>query len=227
MAMIKCSNCGADISDKAKKCPYCEVKLKRENKKIILAISLVLVVILTCVGTIVGINIKKKNERKIYVQHYNECVQSFNEIKKDGENGIKLCDKLVSLTNSVWSDAVFKKTSIDTINYTFKNDEWQSYSQALNNMYADDTVKSTISSLDDIKKKVNQKLNNINDVPDELKDIYDSAKIFVGAFNDRVAFSSKASGALISYKTSYEAKKSTYSQALSKFTTNMPKEIEE
>ena len=58
---------------------------------------------------------------------------------------------MVSLTGSVWSDAIFKQPSLDTIKYTFKDDEWQSYSQALNNMYADETVKSTVTSLTNIK----------------------------------------------------------------------------
>lgn len=227
MAMIQCSNCGADISDKAKECPYCGIKFKRSNKKIVIIVVAALVIALAIIGVLVGINIKKKNERKAYVQHYNECVQNFNDIKKSAENGIKLGDKLVSLTGSVWSDAIFKQPSLDTIKYTFKDDEWQSYSQALNNLYADETVKSTVTSLTNIKNEVNQKFNDIQDVPDELKDAYISAQVFVSAFNDRADFSVRASGSLNTYTTSYQTKKSAYTQALSRFTANMPKEIEE
>ena len=32
MAMIKCAECGEEISSKAKKCPSCGYPLKRKNK---------------------------------------------------------------------------------------------------------------------------------------------------------------------------------------------------
>ena len=32
MALIKCPNCGQDISDKAEKCPHCGWEKKREKK---------------------------------------------------------------------------------------------------------------------------------------------------------------------------------------------------
>lgn len=229
MAMIQCSKCGADISDKAKICPYCGEKYKRGNKKLVVLISIVVIIIIAAVVgvVIVGNNNKKKKERKIYVEHYNECVQNFKDIKTGAEKGIVIGDKLAALTSSVWSDSIFKQASLDTIMYTYKDDTWQSYSQALNNMYADETVKSSIDSLKKIKQEVNQKLNDINDVPDELKEEYESAKTFVAFFNDRVDFCSKASGSLSTYRTTYESKKTAYSQALTRFSAKMPKEIEE
>ena len=34
MALIKCSECGKEISDKAKKCPHCDFKINdRTDKK--------------------------------------------------------------------------------------------------------------------------------------------------------------------------------------------------
>lgn len=44
MALIKCPECGAEISDKAPKCPKCGRSIKNNNKKIVIAlISIVLV----------------------------------------------------------------------------------------------------------------------------------------------------------------------------------------
>ena len=44
MSLIKCPECGAEISDKAPKCPKCGRSIKNNNKKIVIAlISIVLV----------------------------------------------------------------------------------------------------------------------------------------------------------------------------------------
>lgn len=211
-------------------------KQNKSNKKIYVLIILLGALTVFVISFAIGYyrlskkggNTAENNKiKKEYIHHYNECVQNFNNIKENAENGIKLGDKLVSLTGSVWSDAIFKQPSLDTIEYTYKDDGWQSYSQALNNMYADETVKSTVTSLTNIKNEVTKKFNDIQDVPDELNDVYISAQVFVSAFNDIVDFSVKASGSLSTYATSYQTKKSAYTQALSKFTANIPKEMEE
>ncbi|MDD5979575.1 MAG: zinc ribbon domain-containing protein [bacterium] len=33
MALIKCQNCGKNISDKANRCPHCDFSYVKENKK--------------------------------------------------------------------------------------------------------------------------------------------------------------------------------------------------
>lgn len=46
MAMIKCSECGQEISDKAKVCPNCGVKIKGKNNKILIIIMVVLLIVI-------------------------------------------------------------------------------------------------------------------------------------------------------------------------------------
>lgn len=52
MAMIQCSKCGTDISDKAKICPYCGEKYKRGNKKLIIFISIAVIIIIAAVVSV-------------------------------------------------------------------------------------------------------------------------------------------------------------------------------
>ena len=63
MAMIQCSKCGTDISDKAKICPYCGEKYKRGNKKLIIFISIAVIIIIAAVVSVVITIRKRKNEK--------------------------------------------------------------------------------------------------------------------------------------------------------------------
>ena len=65
MAMIKCPECGKEISDKAKVCPNCGVKIKGKSKKIpIIIIVLLLIIIIGSVYFIISNKDGKKDEQK-------------------------------------------------------------------------------------------------------------------------------------------------------------------
>lgn len=49
MALIKCPECGNEMSDTLKKCPHCGYKVKKTSKNII-AISMVIVLLICAVG---------------------------------------------------------------------------------------------------------------------------------------------------------------------------------
>ena len=75
MALIKCSECGKEISDKAKKCPHCGFKKKKEikinldflkkldKKKIILLAGLIVIILILLSFLIISNNKKKEEER--------------------------------------------------------------------------------------------------------------------------------------------------------------------
>ena len=50
MAIIKCPECGKEISDSVKRCPNCAYKLKRTNKRKIVIIVAILVVVSIVAG---------------------------------------------------------------------------------------------------------------------------------------------------------------------------------
>ena len=52
MALIKCPECGKEISDKAKACPECGYKMKKSKKKFIPILIFVLLVV-ACVGLLI------------------------------------------------------------------------------------------------------------------------------------------------------------------------------
>lgn len=61
MALIKCPECGKEISDTTKTCPHCGMRIKKEkNKKKIITLVVIIILILCCVGAVLGIIYSKK-----------------------------------------------------------------------------------------------------------------------------------------------------------------------
>lgn len=232
MAMINCPKCNESISSKAKVCPYCNSKLRNGKKKAIIIIS-VIIVILIAMAVIFKIQYDKKKEREAkearekYVMEYNMCVDNFNSIWRRAENALNTSDYLVALTNDVWYGAIFQKGTTDNIKYIYKDQVVQTYQQAIQNMYADASVKADISSIKQIQSDIEQLYKDTENAPDELKEVRSAASDFITAFNDRMNFSTEASGSLSSYATTYANKKSTYNSKLSTFKNKIPDRLEE
>ena len=98
MALIKCPECGKEISDKATNCPSCGCPLEnansneqsssqdllkkdKVNKKIKLIIPIVCIVAIAIIVSIVGIKSKQKKEKQ--KQIYNEAVELLDKGKTD------------------------------------------------------------------------------------------------------------------------------------------------
>ena len=67
MALIQCSKCGKQISDKAKKCPHCGTNNKisnnkKSNKKILFIVIFILLIVL--VGSLFTYHLIKNNNNK-------------------------------------------------------------------------------------------------------------------------------------------------------------------
>lgn len=66
MALIKCKECGKEISDTAKTCPHCNYIIHKNKTKIIISITLIVIIIIAgIIGTAyinVSTNKHKKNE---------------------------------------------------------------------------------------------------------------------------------------------------------------------
>ena len=91
MALIKCSECGKEISDKAKVCPHCGTKYKSENendrKGFPTSVMFILIVIFVAVIFII-MNYNKKdynNSTSDTKENTNEIIENENEIKTKNE----------------------------------------------------------------------------------------------------------------------------------------------
>lgn len=50
MAMVKCPECGAEVSNKAKKCPQCGSPLKKSKKKLIVILAVLAVILIIAIA---------------------------------------------------------------------------------------------------------------------------------------------------------------------------------
>lgn len=104
MALIKCKECGKDISDTAKVCINCGAKTekaKRDNKNIVkLGITILIIILLASVIFAIY-----SHNPKIKV--CNKAINILEKYKKDEINTPKLMNKLKTLSNE--AEALSKK----------------------------------------------------------------------------------------------------------------------
>ncbi len=86
MALIKCSECGKEISDKSKKCIHCGNKIKKNKKKINENLLIILIVagILLALGIIIAVITSVKNKpdlKEVYEQI--DCDDFYCELADD------------------------------------------------------------------------------------------------------------------------------------------------
>ncbi len=117
MALIKCKNCGKEISNKASACPYCDYKndkqvislFSRISKKIILGIVIVILIIFV----FIFVNSKKNN----YIGKSYEYQTSYYANPKDIRVGYDL------ITNTIYfkskDEIIYKKE------YYYRNEEYK------------------------------------------------------------------------------------------------------
>ena len=164
MALIKCPECGKEISNKAKKCPNCAYSLKKhklnfkEHKKVIIISLLIFILI---IGVLIGFYIHSKKE-------YSKKVNLLS-IQMLGSSAD--CEKLANLTSNVWYNTIYEKSDEKTNKYTiqkmyykdnlpyynykdyqFNND----FNTSINNLFLDkvDEVSKIEKEAEDIKNQV-------------------------------------------------------------------------
>lgn len=131
MALIKCPNCGQDISDKAEKCPHCGWEKKREKKnsesqfkmpsnQYIVFGGIVVAAMLICIIVCVGItnNICKRYEKSIIDTIQNSTVKEEKVLEETGLDESK--DEEISEENASESlkndeEDITEKNPADTV----------------------------------------------------------------------------------------------------------------
>ncbi|MBC8558188.1 zinc ribbon domain-containing protein [Jutongia hominis] len=77
MAMIKCPECGKEISDHAKVCPECGFAIKKKRGKVILIVAIAIIVLVIVSTAIVFIYRNKEKQEKI--TSINEVIQEIGK----------------------------------------------------------------------------------------------------------------------------------------------------
>lgn len=184
MAIIKCSECGKEKSDKVKKCPHCGYKEKRKisKKKIILLSIMFLVIVLLVVCGI--ITYKANNSKKI--KKYDELLTSTGaEVYIDGLLSEIYCYKI----SDIWHDCIWESRYCD-------------FNEEIND-YLDDN-ESSLNKLETRKNNIGNNIKKLKSYPNkEYKATYDKLVELYGIYSKLLDMAVSPSGNYTNYIKEY------------------------
>lgn len=233
MAMIKCPECGKEISDKTKKCVNCGCPIKKKvNKKIIEIIVIVIVLTVAIAGiTYKTISDRKEKERQEEIERDLADKADKERIKKEyKENVVLIISKIYTgateaedigdLTYSVWYNSIWEEKDSKTDKYTMKNGKFnKDFNTSLQNLFNDSeyikkvsNVKSTQNEVGELMKKLRTPPAGYEETYKLINDVYDSYLTFTNlAINP--------TGNLTSFSSNYNNAKSDFINQYSKTDT--------
>lgn len=119
MALIKCNECGKEISSNAITCPSCGYNQSKERKKKNLKkILIIFGVLLIIAGGIFTFLIIKRNKAINYKEDY---IQNYKAIVKKIEDTTPKIMKCTSMYMNVWNNTIHHKSNEETDIYTKTN----------------------------------------------------------------------------------------------------------
>ena len=206
MAMIKCPECGRDISDTAKSCPGCgfhlndscleecsEIPQKVEpkktsapaGKKIIIPICIVLCAIVL-VGVFAAI---KQRERKQYLV---DAEAAYMRIW----TGSFTAEQTGSMIYDEWYYAINSQDSYGSGVY---NSTASRVTKALNDLYNSERYKKNIKTIDKCRTEAEELLEKLDNPPDGYEDIYEDLKTYYVIYTQFADVVNSPSGSLTTF----------------------------
>ena len=223
MALIKCPECGKEISDNAESCPHCgypinkkedskqeevqkstEQKEKKPLKKRYLVIFIIIVLI---AGIIVWGCIKTSKEKKLIeqqnaevqeIKEYNQYVECLNSVYSNALSGASTAEDVCVLVLNVWQDAIYDDSSDETSKYVSGASD---FNEALERVYADEEIKDKLSSISDYQEYLDNDMNNLQSAPSELEKAYDAAVEVSTTFKSLAKMAESPSGSYNSFSS--------------------------
>lgn len=194
MALIKCPECGKEISDTSKACVHCGFKLevsekeKKKNKKKIVKIVIILVVVALLAGLVLFIRAKVA-ESKARAQEIRERSRaelyksdlyliSFKILSAGAET-----ERCGNLVRDVWYNTIWEKDDPDTDIYTKSNGVfYDDFNDALAVLFASDTYKTYVTNIKDYKTEISTSMKDMKNPPEDYADAYEALKDFYDEF---------------------------------------------
>lgn len=219
MALIKCPECGKEISDQSKKCPFCGYPLKKADKKKILGVA----------GAVVGISIlgvtvvyytNNKNqvekERQVVLE-YNDYINKANDYLTITSKGDDIALEYLEDTRAVWYNSIYEEDDYSTDRYT-KDDSGEFYDDfntAISHWYLSDKAKYAESNISDSISLADEKFKELKNPPEELDTLYVKMLEVQTSFSDITDFSLNPEGSYTSFVESARNKKDSFKTAYS------------
>jgi ribosomal protein L37E len=181
MALIKCKECGKEVSNKAESCPNCGfpiaekkkkdavqkvevIRNKKASKKIIIGLIIILLL-----GFGAFLLFKEINKAKVYA--YENNLRNVTETLIDG---VSKSVKVANLINKVWYNTIFKVSDEETDAYTKNNGKfYDDFNDALSNLFDSDDYKKDTNFIIDNKYELKDKVSKLKNPPKDFEQAYE------------------------------------------------------
>lgn len=208
MALIKCPECGKEISDTIKKCPNCGYKVKKQvNKKKMFIIGIISLILLIggCATIMVIKNNNIKQQEKLVQEYDNLIVETGAKIYVNGV----LAQYHSSGIAGVWYDCIKSKYCSDFSNsiksYMTQNEK-------------------ALTSLKDNKTEIEKSMQKLKSVPtNDYQDAYEKIVEFYGYYSKLVDCATNPSGNYTGYLSNYNSYSSDFKSAYNQLIVLIPK----
>ena len=132
-------------------------------------------------------------------------------------SGIKSCEQLVNLTNSVWHDAIYDESSKKTRKYL--KGSGGDFNKAIDKLYASKKVKKLHTKLHSVEEEA----KDTSKIPESLSDIKDKYVAVVIAYQDVVSWCDWPNGSYQTYMQESQPKFDEFNKAYNEFDIVCPK----
>lgn len=233
MALVKCPECGAEVSDAATSCPHCgypliaEISPKKRpafNPKVIVALILVIVV---CAVSFFAYRASVRNSiRKAYIDNLNDI-----HIKMYAT--VILSEELAQLTHDVWLNTIEKKNDLNTNPYTVqdyaegryyytKSEFYNDFNLSLRALAAAPETRAKIEVIRDYYSEISTIFAKLQNPPDDLAPCYTVLNEMYDSFQIIVDCAISPSGSLTTYTATFREADSSFVNSFKKLAAIMP-----
>lgn len=224
MALVKCPECGKEISDNSKKCIHCGSPIKKKKEPInIKKIIIIIVTLLLIISIIVGIVLKNNNDKKQKEIEEKERIEeekrkAENEYYQNMENAISLMldggakgEKAGDLTYNVWYNSIWKEKDDETNKYTMTNGKFNDdFNTSLSNLFKDQSYIDIINEVEKNRDEVKVIMEKLKNPPIKYTDKYEDIKEFYDSYSTFINLVINPTGSLTTYSTNYNNAKSDF-----------------
>ena len=196
MALIKCPECGKEISDTVKTCPNCGYKKsKKEISKKKLIIIIILLIVIIGGGITTGVIIHNNN------------IKQQEKAKKDYD------DTLYSTSAKIYITGLAAEYHCSQIASVWHDCITDSYCHDFNDKIEDYLTKNekALDNLDGYKDEVSKNIKKLKNIPNsDYQDTYDKLVELYGVYSKLVEQATSPSGNYSNYISNYNSYSSEF-----------------
>jgi hypothetical protein len=196
MSLIKCSECGKEISDKAKTCPHCGAPVEAseiekpetttvntektdvsdvsidsdalKKKKIIKIAIIVVVIIAALIGAIIGY---QQYKEKQYAKNASSYLETCRLIFNDSLD-------ITKMTSNVWYNCIYEESDSKTDKYTQNSNGsfYSDFNDALSKYFASTDYTNRTAKINSNYKKAQKLYKKLQNPPNKMEDTWSAIK---------------------------------------------------